>query len=115
MEISPWSPCSVPLNVHRGILLAAKKVRQTVLGNAAYLLTMVVLKSLCLKFGSYSMSHLLWVGSIDMSYNAIIEACRALRWGTRIGSEDLFASILSYSWIKCTCLPLHSQLLAEEK
>lgn len=35
---------------------------------------MVVLKRLCLDFSSHSMSHLLWVGPIDMSYNAIIEA-----------------------------------------
>lgn len=35
--------------------------------------------------------------------------------GTMTGSEDLLASILSYSWIKCTCLPLCSQVLAEEK
>lgn len=59
---------------------------------------MAVLKRLCLKFGSHSMSHLLWVGSIDMSHKATTEAWTALRWTTRIGFEELLISILFHSW-----------------
>lgn len=69
---------------------------------------MVVLKRLYAKLGSHSTGI------------ALVEAMPSRKhdgsdMGIRIGSVSSVASILSNYWIKCSCLPLCSMLLAEDE